>query len=176
MIKPLYYVFKVKNHKKIKEQILQYILLRQKTPSYDGCFISNTDWLNGRYQALGHVHYIDILLQENQKDLDRFYKNKFIKNKQYIITNAWFNQYDSFSGSEHKTHIHPNSDIASVYYIELQDRNLATHIIHPKTKKIIIPRVCEGDILCFDAKLEHFSPKNYTKNRKTTLAFNVDIK
>jgi len=175
MIKSLYYVFRVKNHRKIKEQILQYISYRQKTPTHDGCFISNTDWINGAYPPLGDFHYIDILLQDNQQSLNEFYKKKFVKTKQYQITNAWFNQYDSFSGAEHKPHIHPNSDITNIYYMELQNKNLITRIIHPKTKKVIIPRVCEGDILCFPGNIEHFSPQNFTKTRKTILAFNTDI-
>jgi hypothetical protein len=177
MIKFLYYVFHVKNHKKVQEQIFQqYINQRQKTPTHDGCFISNTDWINGTYHSLGNFHYIDFLLQENQKKLDDFYKKNFLRNKQYQITNAWFNQYDSFSGAEHKIHAHPNSDITNIYYLELKDKHLATHIIHPQTKKVIRPNVREGDILCFPGNIEHYSPKNFTKTRKTVLAFNIDIK
>ena len=59
--------------------------------------------------------------------------------------------------------------------MELESKDLVTRIIHPKTKKVIIPRVREGDILSFRGDLNHFSPKNFTKTRKTIVAFNIDI-
>ena len=175
MFQSLYHVFRVKNHKEIKDKIFNHINSRQKTPTNEGFFISNTDWIRGTYVPLGDYHYIDFLLKDNYKNLDKFYKRKFLKDKQYQITNAWFNQYDASSGSEHIVHNHPRNDITNIYYMELESKDLVTRIIHPKTKKVIIPRVREGDILSFRGDLNHFSPKNFTKTRKTIVAFNIDI-
>ena len=58
--------------------------------------------------------------------------------------------------------------------MELESKDLVTRIIHPKQKRNYT-KSTRGDILSFRGDLNHFSPKNFTKTRKTIVAFNIDI-
>ena len=53
--------------------------------------------------------------------------------------------------------------------------NLRKILKDPITGEEIVPRVREGDLLTFPGYIEHRSPKNYTTNRKTTIAFDTNF-
>ena len=46
----------------------------------------------------------------------------------------------------------------------------------PETGEEVIPKVKEGQILTFDANIDHKSPRNFTDTRKTIIAFNIEFK
>ena len=59
--------------------------------------------------------------------------------------------------------------------MELKDKSLGTILVDPKTKKEIRPRVNEGDMLIFDAKIFHKSPRNFSNTRKSIISFNISL-
>ena len=173
--KPLYYITKVRDHHISKEKILS--MISKIDGRYDDGIskISNTDWLN---QQNGVVFdwYTYSLSERDRESYVKLIHKKFGKNKSSINT-IWFNQYDSNSGTEHKMHSHYDdvhrNDLANIYYVELKDKSLRTILKHPKTGKEIVPRVKEGQILTFDARIKHKSPPNHTDTRKTVISFNT---
>ena len=174
--KPLYYITKVKDHKVNKERILSHIsksnyeyLNTDITDYYS--FISNTD-----YSVRQNTWFKYALSERDQLAYSKFVYDKF-QERDAGITFTWFNQYYKNSGSEHAYHNHycdeqPN-DLTNIYYVQLEDKTLRTILKDPVTSKEIIPKVKEGQILTFDAKIEHRSPCNYTNTRKTVLSFNT---
>lgn len=170
--KPFYWVLNIKDHSLKKKEILS--LVSQYSRHYTsqtqkGSFISNTDW-----DSKLRRHWFALSLSEmDQLNYNKFIQKKF--NKKAHISLSWFNQYYPTSGSEHDFHTHPDTKLANVYVVELEDKSLRTILKHPVTGKEIVPRVKEGQILIFDATIEHRSPKNYTSTRKTVIAFNTDF-
>ena len=135
--------------------------------------ISNTDWLN---QQNGVVFdwYTYSLSERDRESYVKLIHKKFGKSISSITT-IWFNQYYANSGCEHAFHDHISTscDLTNIYYVELKDKSLRTILKHPKTGKEIVPRVKEGQILTFDAKIMHKSPPNHTDTRKTVISFNT---
>ena len=174
--KPLYYITKVKDHKVNKERILSHIsksnyeyLNTDITDYYS--FISNTD-----YSVRQNTWFKYALSERDHLAYSKFVYDKF-QERDAGITFTWFNQYYKNSGSEHAYHNHycdeqPN-DLTNIYYVQLEDKTLRTILKDPVTSKEIIPKVKEGQILTFDAKIEHRSPCNYTNTRKTVISFNT---
>jgi len=174
--KPLYYIRDVKDHLVRKDDILW--RTSQSNYKYDSLdnkdhFISNTDY------TLERVDWFEYAFTEkDQLAYGKFIHDKFGKDM-WGVTLAWFQQYYLTSGSQHgwHNHINPNNpppnNLTNIYYVELKDKSLRTVLKHPKTGKEIIPRVKEGQILTFDAKILHKSPPNTTPNRKTVVSFNI---
>tara|TARA_B100000287_G_scaffold184297_1_gene174310 strand:- start:28 stop:585 length:558 start_codon:yes stop_codon:yes gene_type:complete len=178
--KPLYYILKVQDHNINKEKLLSRISKSNfkfhNTDVKDYySYISNTDWLS----QINGVVFDWCTYSLSERDRESYSKliyKKFGK-KTLGINFTWFNQYYKKSFSEHAYHNHyckeqPN-DLANIYYVQLEDKSLRTILKHPVTGKEIIPRVKEGQILIFDAKIEHRSPKNCTNTTKTVISFNT---
>ena len=174
--KPLYYITDVKDHSSNKERILTAMArnncqLQNIDVKEYYSFVSNSDY------TLAETRWFQFALSPaDQHRYQKFVYDKF-KQKDLGINAAWYNQYYANSGAEHAYHGHyseeePN-DLTNIYFVELKDKSLRTVIKHPKTGKEIIPRVKEGQILSFDAKLQHKSPPNLSITRKTVISFNV---
>ena len=174
--KPLYYIRDVKDHLIYKDKILSniskndYVMHNPEIKDY-ASFISNTDW-----KFADNTWFSFSLSERDQKEYVKFIYDKF-KKTDLKINVAWFNQYYKNSGSEHNYHVHhsklsPNVS-TNIYYVQLEDKSLRTILKHPKTGKEVIPRVKEGQMLTFDAKIQHRSPRNFTNTRKTVISFNV---
>tara|TARA_B100000287_G_scaffold352271_1_gene341671 strand:+ start:884 stop:1435 length:552 start_codon:yes stop_codon:yes gene_type:complete len=178
---PFYHIFKVKDHLLKKEEILFRISKHQKSYSSDDIkfeesgytsFISNTDW-DDDHKGYHHT-WFDIAFSERDKlNYKKFIRRVF--NKDPDVHNSWFNQYYESSGSEHHFHFHDDCPCANVYYVELEDKSLRTILRHPVTGKEVVPRVNEGDVLVFNGKIWHRSPRNFTNTRKTIVAFNLQF-
>ena len=170
--KPFYWVLNVKDHSLKKNEILSLVSQYNRhysSSSVEGSFISNTDWDS----KLRQQWFTLSLSERDQLNYNKFIQKKF--NKKAHISGSWFNQYYPTSGSQHDFHTHPDNPLANVYVVELEDKSLRTILKHPVTGKEIVPRVKEGQILVFDATIEHRSPKNYTSTRKTVISFNTDF-
>ena len=172
--KSLYYVLNLRDHHLNKKKILSMISHKGECVDDGYSVISKTDWNNQERENFNWYSFS--LSKRDSISYSKFLYNKF-KKSDARIEHLWFNQYDPNSGSNHIFHTHYNeldqNDLAAIYYVELEDKSLRTILKHPKTGKEIIPRVKEGQILTFDAKIEHRSPRNYTNTRKTVLSFNT---
>ena len=164
-----YSILKIDEHLLNKEKILfkiSKINSEFKEPSYS---ISNTDWNLERDDWFSFSF--------SKKDQSKIINKIFQKRKGALsIPNAWFNQYYPKSGSRHPFHIHEESDFIGIYYVELQDPFLTTVLIDPITKKEVIPRINEGDMLICSGNISHMSPPNHSDSRKTVLSFNFQFK
>ena len=173
--KPLYYLTKVRDHHTNKEKILS--MISQTGKRYDDGIstINKTDWVNQQTGVVFDWYTYSLSLRDSESYVKLIHK-KFRKSKS-SITDIWFNQYDSNSGTEHQMHSHYDdahrNDLTNIYYVELKDKSLRTILKHPKTGKEIVPRVKEGQILTFDARIKHKSPPNHTDTRKTVISFNT---
>ena len=132
--------------------------------------ISNSDWT-----IKNRINWFEYCFSDtDKKRIEDFICKKF-KVKSIEISNYWYNQYYKQSGSGHPFHVHYDTDLVGVYYIELDDNSLRTSLINPHTKKETIPKSKEGDILFFSGDIIHGSPQNFTETRKTIVSFNINF-
>ena len=184
-----YHILRVKDHYKNKEIILKRTLMNpRRVGYYDLAEEEENNLLNGYGDKNSFISNSDRLrpLETNwfefafsRRDIQRyisFVKRKYNCRKKVVnVVQTWYNQYSKQSGSQHCFHSHDTCDVANVYYVEMVDKSLRTVLKHPITGEEIVPRVREGDLLTFPGYIEHRSPKNYTTNRKTTIAFDTNF-
>ena len=172
--KPFYYILNLKDHHLNKKKILSMISHKGECVDDGYSVISKTDWNNQERENFNWYSFS--LSKRDSVSYSKFLYDGF-KKREALIKHVWFNQYDPSSGSSHIFHNHysesDQNDLAAIYYIELEDKSLRTILKHPKTGKEIIPRVKEGQILTFDARIPHMSPPNFSNSRKTVLSFNL---
>ena len=172
--KPLYYVLNLRDHHLNKKKILSMISHKGECVDDGYSVISKTDWNNQERENFNWYSFS--LSKRDSVSYSKFLYNKF-KKSDARIEHLWFNQYDPNSGSNHIFHTHYNeldqNDLAAIYYVEQEDKYLRTILKHQKTGKEIIPRVKEGQILTFDARIQHMSPPTFSNSRKTVLSFNL---
>lgn len=87
-----------------------------------------------------------------------------------ICQNLWYQVYDK--EDYHDWHIHENTSIANVIYLQLQDHSLVTQF-KLSDGSIHVPDVTEGDTLVFNPTYPHRSPPNHTNTVKMIISFNV---
>ena len=87
---------------------------------------------------------------------------------------AWYQQYKT--GDLHDWHFHPTSNISFVYFLELNSYKESTQFFDIKKRKIFQPKVKEGDVIVFPSFTPHRSPRIKTKNRKTVISGNMNLK
>ena len=174
-----YHIKKIKDHSIEKERLLSVCSTfdyayrntdEEKRLDYYS-YISNTNW------QFKESMYEGTFSKRDRKELEEYICKKY-KVNDILIKRQWFNQYYATSGSDHPFHNHSDdypNDLACIYYLELKDKSLRTILKHPRTGKEVVPRVKEGQILIFDAKIWHKSPRNYTNTRKTVISFNIDF-
>lgn len=164
-INSAYSIQKIKNHNEIKQKLILLLEKYSSTTIDDGLDkISKTSWQNTSLD-LEWQHYF---LNNCQDEISNQYKD--LGYSYYEIKNIWFQQYAK--GDYHGWHSHPDVTFSNVYFLELPDKNIATEFIDPYNKKIINVNCVEGDLITFPAYLNHRSPKNFNKNKKTVIVFN----
>jgi hypothetical protein len=162
-------------HQHIKEELLS-LIDKEDSVKVDNSWgdnidqISNTDWYSGNGKT---KDYWKILYPHIKETIEPILYDKFFF-KGWKITNYWFQQYKN--GDEHTWHFHGASMYNFVYYVEKPNGVPTTEMIIPMTGQIIQPKVEEGQILVFPSIMRHRSPPNPSDERKTIIAFNVDIK
>lgn len=87
---------------------------------------------------------------------------------------AWYQQYKT--GDLHDWHFHPTSNISFVYFLELNSYKESTQFFDTKKRKVFHPKVKEGDVIVFPSFTPHRSPRIKTKNRKTVISGNMNLK
>jgi hypothetical protein len=148
-------VSRVKNHKKIKNNLLS-IIKNSHSNSYQN--ISNTDW------NLNEERKYSKIFLENIKENMNYLANK-LSVKNWEIDSLWFQQY--LKNDEHDWHTHVKTHFANVYYLELPSKELVTEFIDGEKIK-----AKEGDLVTFPAYILHRSALNKTNKRKTIISFN----
>jgi len=156
-----YFIQPLTNHKIIKEFYLEEI---KKNPINSLDSIHNTDW-----NIKSNINY-SFLLSQLKESLNNM--EKYLKVKEAIVHNFWFQQYKKTD--YHFWHTHCECHYTNVYYLEVDDG--ATEVKDPMTNKIITMKVKEGDVLSMPAFLLHRSPKYKTNTTKTVIAFNTSFK
>jgi len=191
------WTYKFNKHSELKNAILEDInqseysiivplngssdLTDVKSPNYlstvkqDGDKINRTDY----YQGIG-ADQIEIL--KSRKYFWMFYNElqefNSIFNKKYCVaksrlTNFWFQQYSS--NNIHDWHVHGNSHLSLVYFLELPESEYSTEFFDLESRKIFQPKVSEGDIVVFPSHLPHKAPLLTSDKRKTIISWNMDI-
>jgi hypothetical protein len=157
-----YIITKIKEHKKIKKEILN-LIEEGNFNSFDN--INKTDW-----------HFNK---KTKRKYLDYFYKiitpymNKICKKinaEHWKISNGWFQEYTK--GNFHDWHRHMEDHFANVYYLHLPDKKNTTKIKDPLTGKEFNIDAKEGDFITFPAYVLHTSEKILSDKTKIIISFN----
>ena len=170
-----YHIIKIQDHLKKKDEVLNHMnswnrhfvdsnISHATKPDQD-TFISNTDW--------GGEEFDWYNFSFSQRDKKSIYD--FVGNGDARITKCWFHQYYPHSGSNIGFHNHSGSDLAFIYYLELEDSSLRTIFINPEDYSEVIPDVVEGDLLCFNSNVWHCALPNDTNTRKSFISFNVNF-
>lgn len=123
----------------------------------------------------------------NSKITDKKYKETFLSSvkssiskvmelnhcKEWEIHNFWFQQYHK--NDQHDWHTHGKCQWSMVYFVELPEKSLSTEFFDLETSEIVKPDVQEGDIIIFDSRIPHRSPKNDKNSRKTIISANMSF-
>ena len=163
---------KISNHLEFKKTLLylieNYPSIKwtsnnlDKTLNYN---VSKTDWEDDKPKD-----YINIYLKNINK---YFYNYDFIKSSVIKVHNVWFHQYNK--NDFHDWHLHGGCHFASIYYLELKNKDYETEFYDYENNKIIKFNIEEGDLIIFPAFIPHRSPKILDDNRKTIIAANFSF-
>tara|TARA_B100000780_G_C20804962_1_gene319746 strand:- start:28 stop:531 length:504 start_codon:yes stop_codon:yes gene_type:complete len=154
---------KIKNHTKIKKELLSYIK-EAKSDSLDSPnqTINRTDFHVEQDLNSPNSKYWDLMLEHIRPVYNDIATKLYSKN--WTIHNSWFQQYEN--KDEHTWHVHPGCQFSNVYYLELPNKDLVTQFID---KKIDAE---EGYLITFPSYIYHRSTINNTNKRKTIISFN----
>lgn len=149
------------NHDKLKNNILSSI---RDTPTSPSKFhtLKNHDW-----DVPPNVErkYAEFFIPSFLEVAKPFIEKHSLPRYQY-----WFNQYEP-GQDECFIHVHQNSVISGVYFVELERQKDSTIFVSPDARKGYQIPVKEGDILFWNSMLPHLAPK--TKGMKTIISFNL---
>jgi hypothetical protein len=161
-----YIVTKIKEHKKIKKELL---FLINKIPKNNYESISHTDWNLPREYKREYLEYFYKIINPYMMKM-----TDLLNEQRWKISNGWFQQY--YKKDTHIWHRHQEANFTNVYYLELPKNNLVTKI-KPKlnSEKIYSLEAVEGDVVTFPACIPHTSEKITTNLRKTIISFNSDF-
>jgi hypothetical protein len=125
--------------------------------------VSLTNW------HLPDNHCLDVLKIPLQTIVDRMFEPSGHATN---ITNAWFQQYNT--GAHHGWHTHRNAHFSCIYYLELPTGTPVTEFKDMNGEVFTVP-VKEGQVLAAPAFFIHQSPSNDSDQRKTVVAFNINL-
>ncbi len=125
-----------------------------------------------------HIEYKKMFLDavENKfHDHARFHIQPEITGLEYKfnIMHMWYHQMfqsDYISWDNHQW-----CQWSAVYFIEVPNQKYITEFLNPETQEIIQPKAKEGDMLIFPSWLLHRAPKMETNERKSIIAWNMDV-
>ena len=186
----LYHVFDVEEHSTRKNILLEEIGdafgYECETTDFKGDYtskISKTNYTWDNRRPAGRIKWPYCLQRNDYNSFVKFLETNYKeRGRSWRVFQDWYNQYNPNSGSDHPFHNHSKSNgnlvngIACIYYVELYDESLVTVLKDPETGEEVIPKVKEGQILTFDANIDHKSPRNFSDTRKTVIAFNIEFK
>ena len=119
------------------------------------------------------------LYEDELRKLFSEHLEEYIPLESYKLTQIWYQWYEKNSNSFHGFHHHESwdSQVSAIYYLKLEDPSLRTEFLDkgssPQFGKIYVPPVEEGDMILFDAAIDHRSPHNKFDCDKIILSFNL---
>lgn len=161
-----YIISEFKLHHELKDELLNLIESDGRTVVNGQDRIQKTDYDYGNFVE---KKYFQRLLNPLIEHMSGVVESLRIRD--FKIDSCWFQQYTT--NDTHSWHRHPNTQYASVYYLELSNDGPATEMQSPYDNDIICPKVYEGCILTFPGMVVHRSPPNQSIKRKTIIAFNL---
>lgn len=165
----IYFIYKVKNFIKHKENIISLINRIPKNPLKNATdVISHTDWNLPLNFEREYFKYIE---KEIFEDFSKNFLEKF-KYRKLFISRAWFQVYEK--NDLHGFHSHGQANFTNVFYVNLPNKQIKTNIQLPNGESLDF-EIDEGDILTFPAFLIHESPKNIYEEKKIIISFNSDV-
>lgn len=168
-VQQYYALAKISNFKKHKKVFLD---LLDKSEGYpldiDSQDISKTDWRVPRETKRIYIDYLLEVVVPIYKQI-----TEKLSYGQFKIDNVWFQQY--YKSKYHEWHIHPETHMSNILYIELP-KGSETQIYDPIKDKVTNMKVKEGDLLAMPAYVWHRSPPNPSDERKTVIVFNSEAK
>jgi uncharacterized RmlC-like cupin family protein len=166
---------KIKNHFKIKENILN-ILNKNSFKE----FTQKDDYIND------YIHKLDWFMADDpnrewfkivQQPLYETLLNmaQSIGFTEIALEHVWFQQYQQ--KGRHGWHVH-GFNYTGVYYLEYNKKeNPPTEFLYPcNLKEKFSIDVEEGDIISFPSFIIHRAPINNSLENKTIISFNLDFK
>ena len=165
-ISSYYIVTKIKEHKKIKDNLLKLI---NDIPQNNYENITHTDWTLPRNYKRNYLDYFYNVIKPYMEEMKILFNEKT-----WEIQNGWFQQY--YENDFHQWHRHAKTNFANVYYLELPKNSMTTKI-KPVLNSIKTENLKaeEGDLVTFPAMFQHASIKRKSKFRKTIISFNSDF-
>jgi len=156
------------NHQEIKDQLIQEISESQATSQFlNDENITVTDY----HTKVDEKKYRDTFFNAVGPSIDKIRNLYFCK--KWEIHNFWFQQYQK--NDNHGWHTHGGCQWSLIYFVELPNKDISTEFYDTDAQQIIQPEVQEGDIIIFDSKAPHRSPKNTTDSRKTIISANLSL-
>ena len=169
-----YYVIPIKEHKKIKNDILKMIDNDKKGCRLDE--ISKADYFISNKPL--STNYFSILQPHLKQPAIEFFKDFMQSNeldgyRNFRVQDFWYQQYRK--KDTHGWHIHAGADISMVYYVELPEGTPSTTFRNYKGESFQADAK-EGDLIIFPSIVAHCSPPIETDSRKTIIAINMLLK
>jgi len=162
-----FFKFSVKDHNKIKSNLMDLIA---KTQDSDGGFDrdketeSRTD-----YWYRGEIFYRSVFLEATTEIYNNLLK---ITGTDAATSEFWYQQY--IGKQFHQWHTHANSNLSSIYFVDLPDIRDCTDFYDLKNRKILKPKVEEGDLIVFPSYVPHRSGPLHGE-KKTIISTNYNF-
>ena len=164
---------KIRDHDKIKEEILWHIDKSSDGPLIDTYGVpeakSNITKLDWDKSTDFKRPWVQIFLPVFEKTLEGIIDSMGYKSVD--ITRCWYQQY--LNGSSHCWHIH-DQHFTGVYYLEYPKGSAKTEVISPYSMKIKKINAKEGDLIVFPSHWIHRSGVN-SSFRKTIISYNFGL-
>lgn len=138
-----------------EEKVWSLLLKQMPHIEYKKIFL---DAAETQLQAHAHFH-----IQPETTGLD--YK--------FNIMHMWYHQMqqsDYISWDNHQW-----CQWSAVYFVEVPDQKYVTEFLNPETREIMQPEAKAGDMLIFPSWLLHRAPIMNTNQRKSIIAWNMDV-
>ena len=156
------FLHKIKDHNKHKNKLLNLInkVPKDNKSDFGPDSIYKSDFYSGKEKRFEYLDYFFKIIDPIMLQVcDKLFSTN------YVIHNAWFQQYKN--NNFHKWHTHTKTQFSNIYFLELPDQKLLTEFYNIKVSNIE-----EGDVITFPSYIFHRSPVNNTNKRKTVVAFN----
>ena len=129
-------------------------------------------------KQMPHIEYKKIFLDAAETQLQEF-ANFHIQPEitgldyKFNIMHMWYHQMqqsDYISWDNHQW-----CQWSAVYFVEVPDQKYVTEFLNPETREIMQPQAKAGDMLIFPSWLLHRAPIMNTNQRKSIIAWNMDV-
>ena len=172
----------------VKEEWKKYI----RNLNYERTWIGNSDISTDRY-VLNEMPDLKLEIENNCERFVRKYLH-IKSNAQFYLQNSWTNIHSPYESSQ--LHYHGNSLLSGVYYpilpkdsgnIQFCKSHIYNNLFHPSIRfefdelfyvnsdsyKLELK---EGTVIIFPSHLEHSVEKNWSTERRYSLAFNFYVR